>query len=100
MALIRVWITPQPSGMPTKPQARRSLRPLPEAPCELAMLVLLFSGLSRDSGGFLLCGHVVLLVDRLDQAVGDEAADQQPGQHVHSAGVGIGLGNTVIEVVL
>ena len=44
--------------------------------------------------------HVMPIVDRLDQEIGDEADHQKPGHDVHGDIIGLGLRNAAVDLVL
>src|SRR6185437_16747348 len=90
-------MTPQRSGMPTKPQARMSLRLLPSDEYLLAMTSLLPLGLCRCLGFARL--HVVFLAHRIDEEIADEADHQQYRHDVHRDVVGLGLRHAMRDVV-
>lgn len=79
MALTRVWMMPQTSGMPTKPEARASLIPL-LVPGDTRALPITCSRTPAplDLGFCLDAPHMKPLVHRSDEEISDEPDDQSP----------------------
>ena len=44
--------------------------------------------------------HMMSVVDRLDQEIGDEADDQKPGHDVHGDVIGLAFGTPCVDLVL
>src|ERR1700760_4213158 len=90
---------PHSNGMPTKPQASNSWMGVVGLAPRLSKLISIPSR-HPDEVVDRLEIHMMPIVDRLDQEIGDEADDQKPGHDVHRDVISLSFRDAAVDLVL